>query len=120
MTLPRLKRVGSISTSPAHTTILKRQSEASFMAQVIACAALNGWWTWHDVDSRKNVAGLPDLLCIRERVVWIETKRWDKPLRPAQVAMRDRLRAAGQEWYRFDPGDWNEIERVLARKGASD
>lgn len=105
-----------MTPATAHEVILRHQSEASFMSQVIECAEWNGWWWWHDEDSRRNLPGLTDLILVRERVLWIETKKVGGRLRPEQVRVRDLLRDAGQEWHLWTPLDWLEIEQVLARK----
>ena len=59
-------------------------------------------------------AGLPDLLCVRDRrVLWVELKTGKGRLSATQRAWRDRLRAAGQEWHLFRPSDWDLLLEVL-------
>lgn len=89
-------------------------SEKRFQSQVEQLAALKGWVSWHDTDARRNRAGLPDLLLLRERLVFVELKSERGKLRPAQVVFLDRLRQAGQEVYVWKPSDWDTIEGVLA------
>lgn len=90
------------------------QSEALLQAHLEQFAALHGWVCWHDWDSRRNAAGLPDLLLIRERVVWIEVKSAKGRMRTAQIRFIEALRDAGQEVYVARPENVEEIEGVLA------
>ena len=90
------------------------QSEASWQAEVERLAALRGWICWHDHDSRRNDAGFPDLLLIRERVVWIECKSRGGRLSLHQVGFLAALRDAGQEVYLMRPSDLDKLLRVLA------
>ncbi|MGD9890978.1 MAG: VRR-NUC domain-containing protein [Dehalococcoidia bacterium] len=92
-------------------------SEAQLYEAVSTFAGMEGWVVWHDQDSRRNTAGFPDLLLLRERTVWIELKRQDGRVSPYQQAFHDALRRAGQEVHVFRPSDWSSgaIERVLQR-----
>jgi hypothetical protein len=90
------------------------QSEASCQDAVETIAAARGWLSWHDKDSRRNDAGFPDLVLIRERVVFVECKSESGRLSRAQIRFLGALRDAGQEVYVVRPSDLNEIERVLA------
>jgi hypothetical protein len=50
-------------------------SEAEFQAQVVSLAELRGWRIFHDHDSRRNTAGLPDLILVRRgRLIFAELK----------------------------------------------
>jgi 5-methylcytosine-specific restriction endonuclease McrA len=90
-------------------------SEAEWQWQVVQCAAANGWTVWHDNDARRNNGGFPDLVLIRERVVWAELKRATGRVSAVQRWFRDVLIAAGAEAYIWYPKDWVEVQRVLAR-----
>lgn len=90
------------------------QSEAAFQRAVEQLAAVRGWICWHDHDSRRNEAGFPDLLLIRERVVWIECKAESGRLSVAQVRFLGALHNAGQEVYVARPSNLEMIEGVLA------
>jgi hypothetical protein len=96
-----------------HLSLVPRQSEADFQRQVIELATRLGWWCWHDADSRKNRAGLPDLILVKRRVVWAELKVPPNGLTADQAACVERLRAAGEEVYVWRPSDWPAIERAL-------
>lgn len=90
------------------------QSEASWQAEIETLAALRGWICWHDRDSRMNDAGFPDLLLIRERVVWIEVKKESGVLTKPQIAFLAALQHAGQEVYVMRPSNLGDVLRVLA------
>lgn len=96
-----------------HQPLVPRISEAAFQRQVIDLAILHGWWCWHDQDSRKNRAGLPDLILVKRRVVWAELKVPPRELTSDQEACLARLRAAGAEVHVWRPADWKDIERTL-------
>ncbi len=97
-------------------------AEQRFQYQVEKLATLKGWWHFHVVNPRTQTAGLPDLVLLRERVVWIELKatslltgRTGK-LRPAQERVIDMLLAAGQEVHVITDSsdDWLKVQEVLA------
>lgn len=88
-------------------------TESAFQRQVIQFAGLLGWTTYHTHDSRHSAAGFPDLVLVRERIVYIELKTERGRIRVEQYAWLERLKAAGAEAYIFRPSDWAEIERVL-------
>jgi len=106
-----------------------RQSEASFMAQVIAYARLRGWHHWHDQATnaprvcpvcltpskvKRNEAGLPDLILIRRpRLIFAELKRDGEYPTPAQQAWLNDLAACDQEAFCWHPADWRTLERIL-------
>ena len=100
-------------------------AEAAFQARVEELAGFLGWYTWHLHQATRSPAGFPDLLMIRERVIWVELKATSRltgrvgKVTPTQTAFHDRLRAAGQEvhvWW-DDSSDWAQIKEVLSRGG---
>jgi hypothetical protein len=97
-------------------TTLPPLSEKAFLVQVTALAKLLGWLLYHTHDSRRSEPGFPDLVLLRERVVWAELKTDAGRLTPAQAAWVEALRRAGQEVYLWRPGDWGQIQAVLAVK----
>lgn len=90
--------------------------EREFQASVVDLALLRGWRAWHDNDSRRNVAGLPDLLLVRPpRLLFAELKTEKGRLSPAQREWLDALgRCPGIEVHVWRPGNWPEIEEALA------
>lgn len=82
-------------------------SEAQLQASVEELAAWLGWWTWHDADSRRNRAGLPDLLLVRgDRAMWRELKTDAGRVRPEQRHVLDMLTRAGHDTAIWRPADW--------------
>lgn len=94
-------------------------TEAQWQQQVVDLARLRGWWVWHDHDSRRNQAGLPDLILVRERVVYVELKTERGRVRPGQVEVMARLRAAGAEVWLWRPSDLPVVQEVLAPRAAA-
>jgi len=88
--------------------------EDEFRQQVEEYAAMLGWLTYHTHDSRKSDKGFPDTVLVRERLILVEFKIATGKLSREQVAWRDALLAAGQEYYVWKPDSWPEIEGVLA------
>jgi hypothetical protein len=91
--------------------------EKDFMAQVVQLGNLHGWRSYHTYDSRKSAPGFPDLFMIRgPRAIVAELKRDGKQkLTAHQEAWLQLFRGVpGVEAYHWTPGDWEEIERVLA------
>jgi hypothetical protein len=104
-------------------------SEAAWQTCVVDLARLYRWTVIHSADSRRQVigrdgtaqlvgddgmAGFPDLMLIRERVVFVELKTATGRLRPAQHRILTSLRRAGQEVYLWRPDDLDDARRVLA------
>jgi len=98
-------------------------SEAEFTRQVLALAKLLGWRTFHARAARTTKGwrtpvqgdgkGFADIVCVRERVLWIELKTDTGKLTPEQDAWIKSLRGADQEVHVWRPRDWPEIEKVL-------
>lgn len=87
--------------------------EKEFQAKVIEYAESRGFLCYHTFDSRRSKAGFPDLVCVRERAVWIELKAESGTLSKAQREWRDALKRAGAEWWEFRPSDWETIKEEL-------
>lgn len=107
-----------------------RLSEADFQQRVIDLARGLGWAVGHlrrvrvqradgstyfETPVAADGAGLPDLLLVRDRLVWAELKSDDprRQLDPPQEAWRDRFRRAGVEWHLWRPAMWVEIVGIL-------
>ena len=103
-----------------------RVSEADFQGSVVNLAQALRWRVAHFRPAMTNhgwrtpVAadgkGFPDLVLVRDRVVFAELKGTDGRLKPAQAAWRDALLAASVEWYLWSPDDWDAIRDVLTRR----
>lgn len=108
------------------------ESEAAFESWFTDFMRLHRWDIRHVSDSRKQAGGslvgdadaadLPDWLCVRERVVFVELKGWQRrgngmrqgQPTDGQLQFMTALHDAGAEVYLFWPEDRDEIERVLA------
>lgn len=105
-------------------------SEAAFQLEVIDLAHAGGWavahfrrvkvqrgkTTYWETPVAADGAGFPDLLLCRDRLLVAELKRDSKskaPLKPEQVAWRDRFARAGVEWHCWRPSMWDQIREVL-------
>lgn len=106
-------------------------SERDLQRTIIATARYLGWRCAHFgramtrsgewvTPTQADGAGFPDLVLVRERVVYVELKSAKGRLSPRQREWMQALVAAGQEVYVWRASDWNEgtIERVLQRKAA--
>lgn len=75
-----------------------------------------GWLWFHDSDSRRDEAGLPDYVLVHPqwgRIVFAELKSARGKLRPSQVVWLRGLVTAGAEAYVFRPGDASVYLDVL-------
>jgi hypothetical protein len=92
------------------------QSEATekqFMAAVIETAQMLGWLVYHTHDSRHSAAGFPDLVLVRDRVVFAELKAEKEKISDEQEAWLAALGFAGAEVFCWRPSDWEVIEEAL-------
>lgn len=105
-------------TAPA-VTRPRPITEAAFQRQVVQLAKMLGWKIYHPVVSRLSVKGWPDLVIVRERVLYRELKAENKQTTPEQDEWLAVLAAAGQ-----DVGVWwphmleTEIKQTLTRRAA--
>jgi len=92
--------------------------EKHFQAQVVELARLSGWLCYHTHDSRRSVAGFPDLVLVRVPVVlFAELKSESGRVRAGQgqwlEALGDSESVEARLWR---PSDWPEIEEALRRR----
>lgn len=67
-------------------------TEADLQQLVVDAAEMHGWLVFHDNDSRRNVAGFPDLVLVKPpRVVFLELKSEVGRIRPEQQVWMDAL-----------------------------
>jgi len=93
--------------------IVNTVSEADFMQTVIDYARKRGWKVFHCFDSRKSEAGFPDLVLVRDCVLYAECKTETGKTTADQDAWIEVLTAAGQTVFLWRPSDWPEIVRIL-------
>jgi len=98
--------------------VSEKLSEKHFQAQVVELARLSGWLCYHTHDSRRSVAGFPDLVMVRApRVVFAELKSQAGRIRPGQGQWLEALGGSESVEARlWRPSDWPEIEEALRRR----
>ena len=89
-------------------------SERAFQATVVETAKLLDWRVFHTFDSRRTEPGFPDLVLVRDRVLFAELKTERGRVTAEQAAWIADLRAADADVRLWRPSDWREIEQVLA------
>lgn len=95
-------------------------TEKQLQAAVIELAGYLKWKTYHTYDSRRSAAGFPDLVLVRDRILFVELKTAKGKLSAYQQAWiddLDRVAVEGSEVvvYVWRPVHWTngEIEEVL-------
>jgi hypothetical protein len=91
-------------------------TERELQNAVIELAGYLGWRTYHTHDSRRSNPGFPDLVLVRDRLIFAELKSAKGRLSPAQQFwLADLEHDAGQEVYVWRPSDWLDgtIEQIL-------
>ena len=89
-------------------------SEKEFQRMVIRLANMRGWLAYHTYDSRRCVAGYPDLTLLRPpRLIFAELKTDKGRLRPEQEIWLERLKGTSAEVVIWRPKQWKEIEEML-------
>lgn len=103
-------------------------TESGFQDAVIQFARTIGWTVAHFRPARTNHghrtavqadgAGFPDLVLVRERVIFAELKAEGGRLSRQQDGWLQALGEAGAEVYEWRPSQWPTIEAVLRHKRA--
>lgn len=103
-------------------------TEAELQSAVIDLARMCGWRVAHFRPARTETGwvtpvagdgkGFPDLVLVRDRVLFVELKSATGRLSEDQVAWLQELAAAGADARVWRPGDWDEIEAALRRRRA--
>lgn len=107
-------------------------SEEEYQQQVIDLAHVYGWKVAHFraarvAKSRRNPRGwatpvaadgkgFPDLVLVRDRVIFVEIKGKKARLSNAQADWLVKLRMAKAEVYVWRPDDFEEVHKTLLRK----
>jgi hypothetical protein len=119
MTPPRTRRRRPAPARPL------RETEEGWQEVVIDLARLMGWRVAHFRPARTaqgwrtpvaaDGAGFPDLVLVRERVIFVELKAQDGKVSPDQLVWLGALEIAGAEVHVWRPSDWEEVQRALSR-----
>jgi hypothetical protein len=99
-------------------------TESEWQATVMDIAQMCGWYVAHFRPAQRadgrwitpvsgNAAGFPDLVLVRERVLFVELKRERGTVSPAQTQWLHRLRRAKCEAYVWRPSDADHVVEVL-------
>jgi hypothetical protein len=103
--------------SSRHAPIpIQMLTEKAWQRQLVDLARQLGWTVYHTYDSRRSQPGFPDLVLVRDRVLYVELKREQGKLTDAQAGWLDKLIAAGAEAYCWRPRDLEEAGMTLARR----
>lgn len=98
----------------------RTQTEASFQAQVVQLATLNGWHVYHTHDSRRSAAGYPDIHAWGHgRSFLAELKSEKGHLSLDQRRVIAQMRNAGISVFVWRPSDWDQIVATLTRPKAA-
>ena len=90
-------------------------SEREFQAELIAEALRRGWACYHTFDSRRSVAGFPDLVMLRAgSLIAAELKVKKNKTTAAQEAWLSLFgMVPGVRVFRWRPEDWADIVKEL-------
>jgi hypothetical protein len=119
---PSRPPVGIASDTSAEVTTPKAEqsvvgsvepTEKQFMATVAEAAQTLGWLVYHTHDSRHSAAGFPDLVLVRDRVIFAELKTENRKTSREQETWLAALRATGADVFCWRPSDWPAIEETL-------
>lgn len=94
---------------------MRRHDEQRFQNQVLRLAKLCGWWTYHTYDARRSQPGFPDLVLVKDRILFRELKTDTGRITPEQKHVIELLTTAGADAAVWRPKDWQEIESTLTR-----
>jgi len=72
-----------------------------------------GWLVYHTHDSRRSQPGFPDLVLVRDRVLYRELKAATGRVSAEQQVWLDRLERAGADAAVWRPGDIDAVVATL-------
>lgn len=105
-----------LSDSP----LARGMTEKQFQRMIVDLAAYLGYMHYHTHDSRRSVAGFPDLVLIRPacagrpaRLLIVELKVGSNKPTPAQRLWLSAFAACGIQTYVWYPHAWEEIVGIL-------
>jgi hypothetical protein len=100
---------------------VSRIKEADFQKLVIDIAHAQGFWVYHNPDSRRSSAGWPDLVLVREpEVIFVELKSEKGRVREQQQTVLNKLSLCNLETYIWRPRDLDKIfDRLKGKPNAT-
>lgn len=103
-----------MTRSIAPATPLEDVLEKEWQRQVVQLAKTLGWRSYHTFDSRRSTHGFPDLVLVRERVIYLELKRERGKLTDEQADWLLALLEAGAHAYVARPRDLEAVAMALS------
>ena len=91
-------------------------TEKAFQSDVMRVAKMLGWLCYHTFDSRRSASGFPDLVLVREGVLFRELKVGKNKLSQSQELWRDSIMDAGGDWAEWRETDMDDIVADLSRR----
>ena len=88
-------------------------TEKQFQSHIVQYAKRRGWLVYHTYDSRRSEPGFPDLVLVRERVLFRELKTDKGRLTQHQIAWGKHLRDAGSDYDVWRPSMMKDICKEL-------
>lgn len=115
MTAWRPGEAGRAGITEARRALNMAASEREFQGLITDTLDLGRWRWFHDTDSRRNKAGLPDLIAVRApRLVFIELKKMRGQLSPAQEEwLAELARCTSVDAFLWRPDQFDEAREVL-------
>ena len=90
-------------------------TEKQFQSQVIDLAKRLGWLCYHTADSRRSEPGFPDLVLVKDRILYRELKIEKGKLTSAQKQWGYTLLKAGADYAVWRPADMKKIIQTLRK-----
>ena len=87
--------------------------EKHFQSLVVFYARSRGWRVYHTYDSRRSEPGFPDLVLVRNEVLYRELKAEKGRLTDAQKAWGESLTKAGANYAVWRPSMIQQIYKEL-------
>lgn len=90
------------------------KKESLFQNSVVKAAKDLGWICYHTYNSFRSSPGFPDLVLVKDKVIFAELKMPRGKVTPSQELWAERLEQAGAEYHLWRPGDWDDIIEILS------
>ena len=88
-------------------------TEKQFQSHLVKYAKNRGWQVYHTYDSRKSTPGFPDLVLVRECILYRELKSEKGRMTQAQKIWGETLTQAGADFAVWKPSQIKEIYKEL-------